>query len=436
MSRSRVLLLILALVVIVLLSVVYIPEDQVAVRESYDGGAVPLLHGAHLRLPIMQRIYRYDTRPVNLDEPITIVTRDNATFKLPIRISAWTSAGDVVTFHKARAGREPVTFIKEQVRDAVLRAVKAYNADTILTEDGTRRLIPSISADLIARGIANDSFSVGRPSPQVVLNAVLDYLRRRFPASARRLAESALALDPRESLYHTAMGSVLEAEGKKSDAEKAYLDALFLDPASPEPMSRLYVIYQSSNDAATIARLERLLTASLEKNQNSPVHNDWLGQVYMREGRLDKADMAFKSAVGQAPNEPQFRVSLGSLRIRQGKLDEARAALDEALKIKPEMPLALFDLGTTYAIQAQYDKAIEYFRRAERAGPPNHALFNMLAQAYEEKGELDHAAQYLRRSIDLKPDQPDRKSELARIEARLRAKGKEAAPRRGAGAAP
>src|SRR5207249_3357334 len=179
---------------------------QVAVRESYTGAAAPLGPGPHLRLPVLQRLYRYDTRPLNLDDPIAIVTRDEATFKLPIRIAAWASAGDLLTFHKARAGREPVTFIKEQVRDAVLRAAKGYNADAILTDDVTSRLGPPVSADLIAHGIANDGFSVGSPAPQVVLNAVLDYLHRRFPASARRLAEGALASNQKESLYHTAMG--------------------------------------------------------------------------------------------------------------------------------------------------------------------------------------------------------------------------------------
>ncbi len=436
MPRVRIVPIVVLSTLLVALCTVYVPRGRLAVRESYAGGVAALGPGLHLRVPILQRLYRYDTHPLNLDEPIAIVTKDDATFKLPIKITVWASEGDLLTFHKSRAGREPKTFLGEQVREAVLRAVKGYNADAILTEEVASRLGAPVSADLIAHGIATDGFTVGRPAPQVVLNAVIDYLRRRFPASARRLAEGALASNPKESLYHTAMGSVLEAEGKKGEAEQAFLDALFLDPTSPEPMSRLFVLYLSSNDAVKIARLERLLTASLEKNPHSPIHNDWLGQVYMREGRLDKANMAFSAAIGQAPREPQFRVSLGSLKVQEKKIDEARAAFEQALQLKPDLPLALFNLGTTFAIQGQYDTAIDYFHRAERAGPPSHALFNMLAQAYEEKGEFDRAAEYLRRSLELKPDQADRKAELAKLQARIKEKKKESPPPRGARAAP
>ncbi len=424
MSRSRVRLVLAVLAALLAFSFVYVPQGQVAVRESYGGATAALGPGLHLRLPLYQRLYRYETRPIALDEPIEIVTKDSAGFKLPVSVAAWASAGDLLTFHRGRAGREPVAFIKDQVRDAVRAAAKGLNADELLTSDTTRRLGPSISADLLARGIAEDGLRLGRPSAQVVFNAVVDYLRRRFPASARRLAEQSLAADPRESLFHAAMGAVLEGEGKKAEAEKEYQNALYLDPASPEPMSRLYVIYQSTNDPATIARLERLLVASLEKNPESPVHHDWLGQVYLRMHRYDKAEMSFKTAVGQAPGEPQFRISLGSLLVQAGKIDEGRAAYEEALKLRPNHPLALFNLGATYAMQGQMDKAIDYFRRAERAGPPTHALYNSLAQAYEETGRLDLAAEYLRRSLHVRPDQPDRKAELKTLEARLKTKKK------------
>lgn len=423
MLRSRTLALVALAVLLVLFDVVYVPRGEVAVREAFGGRAVALRSGLHLRVPLYHRLYRYDTRPMKLDEPIEIVTKDSAGFKLPVRMTAWISAEDLLTFHRGRAGRDPSAYMRDQLSGAVREAARGLNADEILTSDPTRRLAPAISAGLIAAGIAAEDFSIERPAAQVVFNAVLDDLRRRFPASARRLAESALALDPRESLYHAALGAVLESEGKREAAEKAYQDALFLDPSSPEPMSRLFVMYQASNDAASIARLERLLVASLQKNPRSPVHHDWLGQVYMREKRLADAEMSFQTAIGEAPSEPQFRISLGGLRVQQGKIDEARAAFEEALKIRPDHPLALFDIGATYAMQNQFDKAIEYFQRAERAGPPNHALFNALAQAFEEKGRFDRAVEYLRRSLQIKPDQPDRQSELKRDEQQLKKKG-------------
>ncbi len=409
--------------VLVLLSLAYIPEGQVAVRESLGTAtAVALGPGLHLRLPVYQRLYRYDTHPVTLDEPLEIVTKDNASFRLPIAISARVSPGDLLTFHAGRAGRETTVYLQERLRESVRSAAKSHNADEILTANVGRLLGPVVSADLITRGIADDGLVVRAPAPQVVLNAVVDYLRRKFPTSARRVAEHALADDLRQALYHAAMGAVLEAEGRRGDAEKAYQDALFLDPTAFEPMSRLYVLYQSSKDPQDLLRLERLLVASLEKKKDSPVHHDWLGQVYMRMGKVDKAELAFTTAIGLAPKDPEFRLSLGALKIVQGKLDEAKAAYQEALRLRPNQFLALFNLGNINAMQGHMDAAIELFHQAERAGQPNFALFNALAQAYQEKGDLARAAEYLKRSLQARPNQPDRQAALKRIEAELRKK--------------
>ncbi len=422
MSRAR-FVLAAAAVLLVILLFAYVPAGQVAVRESYGGNALRLGPGVHLRVPLYHRLYRYSTRPVTVEESIPVITKDNATFKMPVKILARVSPEDLLTFHAGRSGRETDVYIRERVGQALRDAAKTLSADQILSGDTSRTLAPAVSADLLGRGISDDGVTIGRPGGQVVFNAVLDYLNRKLLPSARSLAESTLAADPKEALYHAAMGMVFEAEREPGAAEKEYEEALFLDPAAPEPMSRLYVMYQSSGDAATLAKLERYLEAAIAKNKTSPVHYDWLGQVAMRYGRLDKAETAFNTAISLAPKAPEFRVSLGSLRTRQGKLDEARAAFEEALKLRADYPLALYDLGVVYAMQKDFDKAIEYLLHAERAGPPNHALYNSLAQAYEEKGQPDRAVEYLKRSLKLRPDQPERKAELDRLQARIRKRG-------------
>jgi tetratricopeptide (TPR) repeat protein len=418
LTRAR--LVALIVVAVLLLTIAYVPAGQLAVRESFGGGAVRLESGLHLRLPLYHRLFRYGPLEVAVSEPVELVTRDGASFTLPVTIAARLSPGDLLTFHQGRSGREATAYIKERVREAVRAAARNLDADEILAGDAGRRLGPQVSAALIDLGIADDGLRADAPAPRVIFNAVADYLRRKFPASARRLAEAALARAPGEALHHAALGMVLEAEKRPQEAERAYLEALYLDPASPEPMSRIYVLYQSRPDRDALLRLQRLLEAGLAKNEDSPLHHDWLGQVYLRLGRNEEAGMAFRAAVAQAPAEAEFRVNLGGYLARQGKFDEARAAFEEALRLRPEHPLALFDLGSTHAVQGDYDRAIEFFLRAERAGPPSHGLFNALAQAYEETNDLARAAEYLKRSLALRPNQPDRRAALRRIEARLR----------------
>jgi len=403
-------------------TLVVVPAGGFGVREGPGGAVTPLGPGLHLRVPLYQRVYVYDARPVILDGPIDIVTRDHASFKLPVHIAGHASEADVLTFHRGRTGREPRLYIQERMQAAVTTAIRGFNADEILAPKFDRKIAPQVSADLLTRGIADEGLEVRDPAPVVVFNAVVDYLRRKFPTSARALAEQAVESHPHEALFHAALGEVFEAEGKNAQAEEQYLEALYNDPTALEPMSRLFVMYQKSQDPKTIMKLERLLVASLQKKKDSAIHNDWLGQVYFREGRYDDAALAFHTAIGLAPNEAEFAINLGGLQAKQGKLDEAIAAFQKALELKPDHPLALFNLGSTYALKGEMDKALESFHRAERAGPPNHALFNSLAQAYEEKGQLDRAAEYLKRSLALRPDQPGRQAELRKIEAQLRKK--------------
>jgi len=327
-----------------------------------------------------------------------------------------------VTFHQGCGGRPVRACLEEELGRAVRSAAAALNTDDLLAADARSRLAPAVSADLISRGISDDGLSLGAPAPAVLLNAVRDYLSRGLPASARRLADQALARAPREPLYHAAAGFVLEAEGKKEAAAEQYMEALYLDPASLPPMSRLFILYQERRDPDAIRRLLRLLKASLEKDRSSAIHHDWLAQIYMRTGQLGDADKALHTAVGLRPDEPEYRISLGALRIQEGKIAEARAAYEEALRLRPDMPLALFNIGVTHAMQGDYKQALEFLHRAERAGPPTFALFNTLAQAYEGTGTLDRAAEYLRRSLALKPDQPERKAALRRLEDQLRKK--------------
>ncbi len=417
---KRVLIPAAALLAVAFLTLTWVASEEIVVRESYGGDAVVLDGGLHLRLFPFQRLYRYETGFRNLNEALEIVTRDKATFKLPVKLAARVSPGDVLTFHGECSGREPGVFIDETVRAAVQQAAQTLNADELLNPATGARLAQAVSAELIVRGITDDGLEVGPIRPLVAFNAVIDYLNRQFVASGRQLAEGLLSATPDESLYHAAIGTVLEAEGKPRAAERAYLEALFLNPAAPEPMSRLFLMLHSRGDAEALRRLERLLDAAVHKAPESAMHHDWLGQVYLRMGRIEPAEASLETAVRLAPRTPAFHISLGSLRAQQSDIPGARAAYERALELQPDHVLALFNIGTTYALENDIDRAIEYFRQAAGAGPANPAILNALALAYEEKGEAAQAADYLRRSLELKPDQPDRQAALKRIEAKLR----------------
>src|SRR5262245_29261581 len=163
-------IVILALVILALAFVVW-PGGGVAVRESPGGAAIVLGPGPHLRVPLYHRVYRYDLRPVIVDEPIAVVTKDGAGFKLPCRIAAHVSPGDAITFHTSSAGRVASDYIGETARAAILAAAREMSTDEILSPAAAGRMAQGVSATLIARGISDDGLVVGSPGAQVIFNA-------------------------------------------------------------------------------------------------------------------------------------------------------------------------------------------------------------------------------------------------------------------------
>ena len=184
MKRS---LIVVALLILVLLACVSW-GGGVAVRETMGGGAVLLGTGPHLRVPLYHRIYRYDLAPVTLDEALPIVTRDSATFKIPCRLTAQVSVPDALQFHRAASGRDAGPFILETARASILDAVKGMSTDQILAPAAAGQIAQRVSSELINRGISDDGLVIGSPGAQVIFNAVVDYIARQFPASARKLA--------------------------------------------------------------------------------------------------------------------------------------------------------------------------------------------------------------------------------------------------------
>ncbi|WP_369601657.1 tol-pal system protein YbgF [Hahella sp. SMD15-11] len=75
----------------------------------------------------------------------------------------------------------------------------------------------------------------------------------------------------------------------------------------------------------------------------------WLGEVYLVEGELEKAEQAFIVVLGRYPDHrkaPDARFKLGVVYHRQGKVNEAREALRTVVENYPDSHAA--DLAKTY----------------------------------------------------------------------------------------
>jgi len=99
--------------------------------------------------------------------------------------------------------------------------------------------------------------------------------------------------------------------------------------------------------------------------------------------------------------------NLGNLLLKQGRLEEAFGQLQQALRIKPDYYEALNDLGTVFADEGRYDVAIEYYRQARQIEPNSFDTLKNLASALANTGQFNEAIENYRQAIQIKSNHPE-----------------------------
>ena len=109
-------------------------------------------------------------------------------------------------------------------------------------------------------------------------------------------------------------------------------------------------------------------------------------------------------------------VNRGVLRLASRDFASARADFDAALRVEPNLAEALTNRGAALIGQGQAAQAISEINRGLQLGAmePEKAYFNR-AIAEERLGDLKSAYYDYRKALDLKPDWPLPKTELARF---------------------
>lgn len=117
------------------------------------------------------------------------------------------------------------------------------------------------------------------------------------------------------------------------------------------------------------AEAEKAYQEALKINPNHTATLSNLGVAYYQQGRLDEAMDAFEKALKISPNDAETYYLLGAAQLQLGKMDEAEKSLLKALDINPTLPEARFGLAMLRKLQNRTEDAIKEFE-AFLNGPP------------------------------------------------------------------
>jgi adenylate cyclase len=186
-------------------------------------------------------------------------------------------------------------------------------------------------------------------------------------ARARRLAESALALDPGYARAHAELANILALEARFGGVSSARKNALL---------------------ARAVEEARRAV--ALDKSDHWGYR--MLGFALMSKGDLDGAIAAFDKAIALAPtNADTLNLSALPL-VFSGQFDKAIARVRTAMRLNPYYDWVYPDvLGFALYQKGDYAQAVVALEKALRLNPKSVIVKRDLAAAYAQTGRIAEA---------------------------------------------
>ncbi|MGA3040353.1 MAG: tetratricopeptide repeat protein, partial [Bryobacteraceae bacterium] len=339
--------------------------------------------------------------------------------------------GKAIDYYKQALKLDPgASFLFEELTDLYIQSGRLKDAvseaEDILKHDSNnldaRRILGRIYIRMIGEGKINEE----------MLRAATDQYEK-ITAKDPKDIESWLTLG---RLYRTARNSV--------EAEKAYSQALALDPDNEDALTGLAIVYSDVGDtkkaieklqavtnkdpnprtlAALASSYEQLkdyrsaaevLRKALDLDpENSRIKRS-LAHNLLYSGSLDESLKYYQEFAGDDPHDTEALLRIAEIYREKRDFAKAREVLDKAKASDPENLEVRYDEVNLLAVEGQTDKAIESLKSllkdTERKGYSESEkgvrlnLLERLGDLYRAVNQNQAAIDAFRQMADLDPD--------------------------------
>jgi len=198
---------------------------------------------------------------------------------------------------------------------------------------------------------------------------------------AVRRYERLLPEMPANDLLYARIGNAHLKAGEPSAAERAFREAIRLNPSSRPAL-----------DGLRLARIQH------------------------RAG--DAPDETTAGPTGDWSHDPKDRLIDAAADLEAGRVEQAEAGFREALRSDPDSAEALLALGVIASMREDYAASIDYCRRAAKARPDFVDAWQQLGVSALQAGDGDTALEALERAVAINPNDKEIQSRLGVVYAR------------------
>ncbi|XP_076053492.1 protein O-mannosyl-transferase TMTC1-like [Oratosquilla oratoria] len=216
------------------------------------------------------------------------------------------------------------------------------------------------------------------------------YSRAGRHLEAENLHLALLSARSSDPLVHNNYAAFLERNGRGEAALRHYETALNLDPHHPVALVNTARLMRAlRNDAQAETLYKRALAVAWEDEIGES-----LGKLYLNTGRLDEANLAFRTVLWHRPDRLSAKIYLAQVKLQQRSFSECEDLLQEVLSFDSGNQEALLQLSLLYTNTNRSQEALAVADRASNScvQPPTlcahlHAhrgdLLNALHQSHE-----------------------------------------------------
>lgn len=206
--------------------------------------------------------------------------------------------------------------------------------------------------------------------------------------------QSATLLLPSSAPAHQALGHTFVQTDQPQKAERAYSDALELEPTAETLNNLAALAFQREAYAETVRYSQRALELdSDEARQTRPEVVKRLAYAHLELDQFSSARERFQQALKLTPSE-ELRRDFAFALHKNRAYDEARSQLERLAAVENPDPAVLHLLGDTYLSLSQHQDAVDTYLRLHQRSPEDEDALQSLIIAYRNLNRTEEAQKY------------------------------------------
>ena len=204
-------------------------------------------------------------------------------------------------------------------------------------------------------------------------------------------------------------GLVLDliAVGRAAEAVEQAEELYDLDRKSGSALKLLLKAHEAAHDwdQAYETRAEIARTAGERNGEGLARYRSAIGEVFLRDGKLDDAKRQFKAALRLRHDDPAALLRLGDLYYESNRPERAGVLWKALAEAHPSFShMVLERLEASYFEKGKFGEVDHAYEEMLERNPKDARIHLALARMHLKKGDLADAGRVLNEALELEPD--------------------------------